>query len=47
MYSRPYGVPILGMLLITVLLQGPVSAEEPSPTRDLRPTMQAIFQALT
>ena len=47
MHTRRYGVPILGLLLLTVFVQGRVSAEDTSPTRDLQPTMRAIFQALT
>ena len=36
------------MLMITVLVQGRVSAEDiPPTTHDLQPTMQALFQALT
>lgn len=53
MHTRRCGVPSLCMLMftcllmLTVLIPGRVGAQETSPARDLQPTMQAIFQALT
>jgi hypothetical protein len=47
MHPRQYGVPFLGLLLLTVYLQGRVSAADAPTQGDLQPTMRAIFQALT
>jgi hypothetical protein len=47
MHPRRYGVPILGLLLLTVCVQGRVSAADTPSQGDLQPTMRAIFQALT
>ena len=47
MHPRRYGVPILNLLLLTVCLQGRVSAADAPTQGDLQPTMRTIFQALT
>jgi hypothetical protein len=47
MHSRRYGVPLLGLLLLIVCVQGRVSAADTPLQGDLQPTMRAIFQALT